>query len=144
MLSLERLCLTTYPPLEPEALHALANNCVAGLQSSLAPDGGAKRTFILDWKNDAGQDECEHAVHLLEEEARKVQKRGSKLRLFPMPLYAGLPAASQQQVFEPTPRGYRKVGSLCSDLYQIFLVHPLTVQTLWQEQHALHLLHTLL
>ena len=38
-----------------------------------------------------------------------MQKRGSKLRLFPLALYAGLPAASQQQVFEPTPRGYRKV-----------------------------------
>ena len=49
-------------------------------------------------------------MHLLEEEARRVQKRGSKLRLFPLALYAGLPAASQQQVFEPTPRGYRKVG----------------------------------
>lgn len=58
-----------------------------------------------------GQDECEHAVHLLEEEAKKVRRHGSGSRLFPLPLYAGLPAGNQLQALQPAPRGYRKVSS---------------------------------
>jgi len=57
-----------------------------------------------------GQEECETAVSMLEEEARRYRRaQGSSLRLMPVALYAGLPAASQLQVFEATPRGYRKV-----------------------------------
>ena len=57
----------------------------------------------------AGQEECENAVSLLEEEARKLRRAQGALRLMPVPLYAGLPAAHQLEVFEPSPRGYRKV-----------------------------------
>ena len=58
-----------------------------------------------------GQEECEAAVTMLEEEARRFRRaQGSSLRLMPVALYAGLPAASQLQVFEMTPRGYRKVS----------------------------------
>ena len=57
-----------------------------------------------------GQEECEAAVSMLEEEARRFRRaQGSSLRLMPVALYAGLPAASQLQAFEATPRGYRKV-----------------------------------
>ena len=59
-----------------------------------------------------GQDECEAAVASLEEEARRMRKRGSGQRLCPVALYAGLPGASQLQALEPAPRGYRKVGDL--------------------------------
>ena len=58
----------------------------------------------------AGQEECESAVSLLEEEARRLRRAQGALRLMPVPLYAGLPAAHQLEVFEPSPRGYRKVG----------------------------------
>ena len=62
-----------------------------------------------------GQEECEAAVTMLEEEARRFRRaQGSSLRLMPVALYAGLPAASQLQVFEMTPRGYRKVTIGCS------------------------------
>ena len=61
-----------------------------------------------------GQEECESAVSMLEEEARRYRRaQGSSLRLMPVALYAGLPAASQLQVFEATPRGYRKVWARC-------------------------------
>lgn len=57
-----------------------------------------------------GQEECEAAVSMLEEEARRFRRaQGSSLRLMPVAMYAGLPATSQLQVFEMTPRGYRKV-----------------------------------
>ena len=62
-----------------------------------------------------GQQECESAVSMLEEEALRYRRaQGSSLRLMPTALYAGLPAASQLQAFEATPRGYRKVlAALC-------------------------------
>ena len=57
-----------------------------------------------------GQEECEAAVSMLEAEARRFRRaQGNSLRLMPLALYAGLPAASQLQAFEMTPRGYRKV-----------------------------------
>lgn len=56
----------------------------------------------------AGQQECEDCVAMLEEEARKVRAGRAALRLMPVPLYAGLPAASQLAAFEHAPRGYRK------------------------------------
>lgn len=45
---------------------------------------------------------------MLEEEARKVRAGRAALRLMPVPLYAGLPAAAQLAAFEHAPRGYRK------------------------------------
>ena len=62
----------------------------------------------------AGQEECESAVSLLEEDARRLRRVQGTLRLMPVPLYAGLPAAHQLEVFEPSPRGYRKVGQATS------------------------------
>ncbi|KAK9901246.1 hypothetical protein WJX75_002237 [Coccomyxa subellipsoidea] len=56
-----------------------------------------------------GQQECEDCVGLLEEEARKVRAGRAALRLMPVPLFAGLPAATQLAAFEHAPRGYRKV-----------------------------------
>jgi hypothetical protein len=50
------------------------------------------------------------AVRLLEEEGRRLQRSRLKLRMQPVALYAGLPAAHQLGVFEPAPRGVRKVG----------------------------------
>ena len=67
-----------------------------------------------------GQQECEAAVSMLEEEARRYRRaQGGSLRLMPVALYAGLPAADQLQAFQPTPRGYRKVG--VQDLFTILL-----------------------
>lgn len=66
----------------------------------------------------AGQEECESAVSLLEEEARKLRRAQGALRLMPVPLYAGLPAAHQLEVFAPSPRGYRKVGQATSHKLQ--------------------------
>lgn len=57
----------------------------------------------------AGQEDCEHTVKLLEQEATRLRRAALPLRLMPVPLYAGLPAAHQLQAFEPPPRGYRKV-----------------------------------
>ena len=51
------------------------------------------------------------AVKLLEEEGRRLQRSRLKWRLQPVALYAGLPAAHQLGVFEPAPRGVRKVGA---------------------------------
>lgn len=66
-------------------------------------------TLALTWAGDAaGQQECEDAVALLEEEARKVRQSKARLRMAPAALYAGLPAAAQLAAFEPAPRGYRK------------------------------------
>jgi hypothetical protein len=48
---------------------------------------------------------------MLEEEARKVRQGRAPLRMAPIPLYAGLPAANQLAAFEPPPRGYRKASS---------------------------------
>lgn len=48
---------------------------------------------------------------MLEEEARKVRAGRAALRLMPVPLYAGLPAAAQLAAFEHSPRGYRKAPS---------------------------------
>lgn len=56
------------------------------------------------------------AVKLLEEEARRLQRSRLKLRLQPVSLYAGLPAAHQLGVFEPAPRGVRKVSAYHSPL----------------------------
>ncbi|KAI7836590.1 hypothetical protein COHA_009551 [Chlorella ohadii] len=56
-----------------------------------------------------GQDECEAAVKLLDEEGRRLQRSRLKWRLQPVALYAGLPATHQLAVFEPAPRGVRKV-----------------------------------
>ncbi len=49
---------------------------------------------------------------MLEEEARKVRAGRAALRLMPVPLYAGLPAAAQLAAFEHAPRGYRKACAL--------------------------------
>ena len=49
-------------------------------------------------------------MRLLEEEGRRLQRSRLKLRMQPVALYAGLPAAHQLGVFEPAPRGVRKVG----------------------------------
>lgn len=57
-----------------------------------------------------GQQECEDCVGLLEEEARKVRAGRAALRLMPVPLFAGLPAATQLAAFEHAPRGYRKAS----------------------------------
>ena len=66
-------------------------------------------TLALTWAGDAaGQQECEDAVALLEEEARKVRQSKARLRMAPAALYAGLPAAAQLAAFDPAPRGYRK------------------------------------
>lgn len=56
-----------------------------------------------------GQEECEEAVRQLAEESRRLA--GSRLRdkLLPVALYAGLAAGGQQRVFQPSPRGLRKV-----------------------------------
>eukprot|EP00877_Chromochloris_zofingiensis_P010555 jgi/Chrzof1/5753/Cz16g14170.t1 len=56
-----------------------------------------------------GQEECEAVVKLLDEEARKLARSRLKYKMLPLPLYAGLPGAHQRLVYEPTPRGYRKV-----------------------------------
>ncbi|KAL4435416.1 hypothetical protein ABPG77_006178 [Micractinium sp. CCAP 211/92] len=56
-----------------------------------------------------GQDECETVVRQLEDEGRRLQRSRLKLKLKPAALYAGLPAAHQLGVFEPAPRGVRKV-----------------------------------
>ena len=53
-------------------------------------------------------------MRLLEEEARKLRRSNLRLRLHPVPLYAGLPAAHQLGAFEPAPRGYRKVWGVAS------------------------------
>lgn len=58
----------------------------------------------------AGQGECERAVALLEEEARRLRHGRLKLRLMPAALYAGLPAAQQLAALNPAPRGYRKAS----------------------------------
>lgn len=57
-----------------------------------------------------GQEECEKAVEMLEEEQRRL-KSSSYLKntLLPLPLYAGLSATHQLAVFEPTPRNHRKI-----------------------------------
>ncbi len=60
--------------------------------------------------NVAGQEEVESCVRLLEEEARKLRRSNLKMRLLPVPLYAGLPATHQLGVFEAPPRGYRKAS----------------------------------
>lgn len=49
------------------------------------------------------------AVKLLDEEGRRLQRSRLKLRMQAVALYAGLPAAHQLGVFEPAPRGVRKV-----------------------------------
>jgi len=74
-----------------------------------------------------GQDECERAVAWLREENDAFQRPGARagrrgtlpggggsggelqLRLYPLPLYAGIPASAQLNAFEPPPRGTRKV-----------------------------------
>ncbi len=56
-----------------------------------------------------GQEDCEQVVQLLEQEATRLRRSNLKLRLMPVPLYAGLPGNHQLQVFEAPPRGYRKV-----------------------------------
>lgn len=62
-----------------------------------------------------GQQECESAVSMLEEEARRYRRaQAGSLRLMPVALYAGLPAADQLQAFQPAPRGYRKVSRRCT------------------------------
>lgn len=71
-----------------------------------------------------GQQECESAVSMLEEEARRHRRaQGSSLRLMPTALYAGLPTASQLQAFEPTPRGYRKVSAAACCCYTDARLH---------------------
>lgn len=61
---------------------------------------------------DAGQEECERAVGLLEEEAGRLRRIGGKnaLRIMPLSLFAGLPAAQQALALEAAPRNYRKVA----------------------------------
>ncbi|MEW5312087.1 MAG: hypothetical protein WDW38_003742 [Sanguina aurantia] len=58
----------------------------------------------------SGQEEVEAAVTMLDEEASRLAKSsGYSLRMLPLPLYSALPSSAQQLVFQPTPRGYRKV-----------------------------------
>ena len=66
----------------------------------------------------AGQEECERAVALLEEEAGRLRRVGGKnaLRIMPLPLFAGLPAAQQMLALEAAPRNYRKVSPYLSAL----------------------------
>ncbi len=52
------------------------------------------------------------AVKLLDEEGRRLQRSRLKWRLQPVALYAGLPATHQLAVFEPAPRGVRKVRTV--------------------------------
>lgn len=56
-----------------------------------------------------GQEEVESAVSQLNTHAERMKRSAFKWRLKPMPLYAGLPGAVQRQVFDPAPRGFRKV-----------------------------------
>lgn len=65
----------------------------------------------------AGQEDCEHTVKLLEQEATRLRRAAVPLRLMPVPLYAGLSASHQLQAFEPPPRGYRKVGHIAVALF---------------------------
>ncbi|XP_074601058.1 DEAH-box helicase 16 lethal (2) 37Cb [Brevipalpus obovatus] len=54
-----------------------------------------------------GQEEIEQAAEVLQERQRKL---GSKIKeLIIRPIYANLPSDMQAQVFEPTPRGARKI-----------------------------------
>lgn len=62
-------------------------------------------------------------VGMLEEEARKVRAGRSALRLMPVPLYAGLPAAAQLAAFEHAPRGYRKARPPASCVTQAVAYH---------------------
>ena len=59
----------------------------------------------------AGQQECDAAVRMLEEEARRLRHGRLKLRLMPAGLYSGLPAVDQLAALSPAPRGYRKASS---------------------------------
>lgn len=67
-----------------------------------------------------GQDDCEKAVSLLREEERRMaetfpnlppwkRKSHSRVKLNPVPLYAGLPSAAQLEAVAPGIRGSRKV-----------------------------------
>ena len=59
-----------------------------------------------------GQQECDAAVRMLEEEARRLRHGRLKLRLMPAGLYSGLPAVDQLAALSPAPRGYRKASSV--------------------------------
>ena len=48
-------------------------------------------------------------MRLLEEEGRRLKRSKLRYLLQAVPLYAGLPASHQLAVFEPPPRGHRKV-----------------------------------
>ncbi|BFZ54405.1 Salivary acidic proline-rich phosphoprotein 1/2 [Savitreella phatthalungensis] len=54
-----------------------------------------------------GSDEIERLVTLCEMYARQLPK--GALRMLPLPLYAALTQQQQQRVFEPTPKGTRKI-----------------------------------
>ena len=54
-----------------------------------------------------GQDEIQAASTLLQE--RMAYYNEQKLPMLPLPLYGGLPLDQQLAVFEPSPRGVRKV-----------------------------------
>ncbi|CAG9464413.1 unnamed protein product [Pedinophyceae sp. YPF-701] len=56
-----------------------------------------------------GQEDCEAAVSMAIDSARRLHNRVSSLQLMPVALYAGLPWQAQVRVFEDTPRGKRKV-----------------------------------
>jgi hypothetical protein len=69
-----------------------------------------------------GQEECERAVGMLEEEDRRLAAAargrgggggggGGRARLLAAPLHAGLPPAAQLAALQPPPRGARKVSA---------------------------------
>jgi HrpA-like RNA helicase len=56
-----------------------------------------------------GQDHIDTAIEQLSEESRNISRR-HEMRLVPMALYSALPPAEQLRVFEPLPKGHRKVS----------------------------------
>jgi hypothetical protein len=57
-----------------------------------------------------GQEHIDTALELLTDAARSDdQRHHTALRLVPLPLYSALPPEEQLRVFEPLPKGHRKV-----------------------------------
>ena len=57
-----------------------------------------------------GQDHIDTAIEQLTDASRDTSRR-HEMRLVPMALYSALPPADQLRVFEPLPKGHRKVSS---------------------------------
>eukprot|EP00160_Parvularia_atlantis_P010428 Unigene203_Nuclearia_a/m.744 Unigene203_Nuclearia_a/g.744 ORF Unigene203_Nuclearia_a/g.744 Unigene203_Nuclearia_a/m.744 type:complete len:743 (+) Unigene203_Nuclearia_a:719-2947(+) len=95
--------------MHPVDIHYLEQPCVSYM-------GAALDTILNIHANEppgdvlvflTGQDEVETLVQQLGD-ANATLKKGGML-LYPVPIYAGLTNDEQQSVFEPVPRGYRKV-----------------------------------